>query len=60
MRYFLISISTASTSETLTFESTYFPKKYEIIKAIGTDQISINNIFEFASKEDYESFTSKS
>ena len=59
MRYFIISVSTSNTNETLTFESSYFPTKMEIIKAVGTSSISINNIFEFKSKDDYDSFTQK-
>lgn len=64
MRYFLFTISSqngnVSIVENLGLEYNRFPSVEDIKKHANGKNIAITNIFEFKSKEDYESFTSKS
>lgn len=64
MRYFLLTIYIQNTSETyqrsnITMTVYGFPSIKDITEFVKNENMIIENIFEFKSKEDYDSFTSK-
>lgn len=61
MRYFLFTVKKQYSHQTIAFELETFPSEGEIEELINDEMgVVILFAFEFKSKEDYESFTSKS
>lgn len=59
MRYFLFTIRGTYRNVNIAMEHPAFPSISDIKNQMGGEDFTISNVFEFQSKEDYESFTSK-
>jgi len=59
MRYFLFTIRGKYRTVNIAMQYPGFPSISDIKNEMEGEDFTISNVFEFQSKEDYESFTSK-